>query len=180
MSLIPYRLRSWLIRTRWWNAVAAPFNWLGYRLLPSRQYHLVNTGLPPGYYDPDTRLLHACFAMLVYHVEQEVGGLAKLEEWTNGLRANPDPNAPEGWEDGQATRQSEAALLYRWWTIEKPADEAKCEAMLMHLYGRRPRIPWTEADKAMHEEFRALEAKIASDEQSMLHRLIDIRGSLWI
>lgn len=37
----------------------------------SRRFHIVDTGLEPGYHDVDERMLHACFQLLVEYVEIE-------------------------------------------------------------------------------------------------------------
>ena len=169
-------------------------NWVRYRTIKRHKYHLVDTRLGPGYYDQDTRMLHACFSLLGDYIEEE-GGADKLAQWSQELMAEPDKNAPEGMQMGQAQRQNEALSLWRWWTVEKPADEKLRDELLHDLYGnRRLRtrpvmggeleeilLPeFTEDERTKEKRFRALEAKIDDDEQVMLHRLIDIRGSLWI
>ena len=194
----PYFHRPWFKATvyRLYRVGLAAHNsqyWLMYRLIPKHQYHIVRTGLKPGYYDHDTLILHACFAELGRYIEF-YDGPDKLDEFSKDLINEPDPNAPEGMQDSQAGRQMEATTLWRWWTIEKPADEKRRDELLMKLYGNRklvtkptenPRLseivfPEFKDDKrTMREEFRALEKKIDNDEQAMLHRLIDIRQSLW-
>lgn len=167
--------------------------WVLWRYHPRHQYNVIRTGLAPGYYDEDTLILHGCFAMLERYMKWH-GGDEALEKFSAELLAKPDPNAPEGLQEGQANRQNEAVALYRWWKIEKPADEKRRDDLLMHLYGNRkletkptehpnlfelvtPKFVGSEAD--LHKEFRALERKIDADEQAMLHRLINIRRSLW-
>lgn len=59
------RLRNAWLRFR----NPGPIWWLKYRLVPSHQYHIIRTGLPPGYHDTGTRLLY--------------GILKELEEWAN-------------------------------------------------------------------------------------------------
>ncbi len=169
--------------------------WVKYRLFPTR-YHWVNTGLHPGYYDADEVMLHAMMACLGRYIE-EMGGLDKIDKFNAELRdpEHQDKNAPEGLEIGQADSQESAADIWRWWTVTRPAEEARRDELLMILYGNRkietkptdnPHLleyvpPRFEDDAAtLHAEFRALEAKIEDDTQAMLHRLIDIRRSLWV
>ena len=163
------------------------------RLIPKYQHHLIRTGLEPGWHDCDEVMLHGCFALLRRYIEWEMGGAAAIERFNQKLRLMPDPNAPDGLEAAQADGQSEALQLYHWWTVTKPADEAERDRMCAHLYGRKSSAtvtasggikytvdePWTEADQAMNKKYRALEQKIDSDEQEMLHRLIDLRRSMW-
>ena len=172
--------------------------WLRHRFVPKHRYNLVCTGLKPGYYDHDTRMLHACFVLLGEYIEEE-GGELKLRDWSAELRSRPDPNAPEGMDNAQADKQDEAVTLWHWWKIEKPADEKRRDEMCHELFGgtnaRRLKKVEGKIDgeelyemkaperslewKEKYKIFRALDEKIHSDEQTMLHRLIDIRQGLW-
>lgn len=171
-------------------------DWFLYRLHPKHRYHLVDTGLEPGYYDADELMLHACFSLLCRYVERGMGGDIRLEHWAETLKSEPDKNAPAGWQVQQGELESEAVVLYRWWKVKRPADIKRKEELLHHLYsGRRgaelfvddeetglkryqpPK--WEDSEDAMHAEMRALEETIDREEQEMLHRLIDIRGGLW-
>lgn len=49
--------------------------WFLHRLHPKHRYHIVKTDLKPGYYDSDTRILHACFNELNNFVENCAGGI---------------------------------------------------------------------------------------------------------
>ena len=171
---------------------------LFHRYHPKHRYHVVDTGLPPGYYDEDTLVLHSCMKMLERYVQQN-GGVAHLESFSNDLRedARNGPSAPEDSLERQASMQDEAAAIYRWWKQTRPADEARCDALTEHLYGGGKRrlqfkdaedapgyvelvpAPMSSDDEALREELWGLKDKIADDEQSMLHRLIDIRPGLW-
>lgn len=57
------------------------FDEIRYRIV---RYHVVNTGLRPGYYDKDTLMLHANFSLLVDYVERELAfqqeGQAEIDE----------------------------------------------------------------------------------------------------
>ena len=56
-----------------WKTITKPFNelryWIRYRVFD--KYHIINTGLEPGYHDCDERMLHGMFNMLVDFVEIE-------------------------------------------------------------------------------------------------------------
>lgn len=180
-----YRIGRYVNDAKWW---------LKYRFVKSHRYHIVYTDLEPGYHDEDERILHACFALLEEYIKWH-GGDVKLEKWSKELETEPDKNAPAGLQKAQADRQLGAVDLYRWWKIERPADEKRYDDLLQILYGDKKRMRFEKVDgsdlyeikfdpfdgdeKAMHKEFRALEKKISDDEQKMLHRLIDIRPSLW-
>ena len=156
-----YRALGRLYRAKWW---------LLHRLHPRHRYHVIDTGLPPNYYDEDTLILHACMAMLGRYIKWH-GGPDSLEAFSAELRTDEYRFVR------QADQQDEAVAIWRWWTIEHPADRKRREEMLNELYGARP--PRDDVWHARNDEFRALEAKIDADEQSMLHRLIDIRPGLW-
>jgi hypothetical protein len=158
--------------------------WFMWRFIPRHQYNIVRTGLKPGYYDEDTLMLHACFAILGRYIESE-GGIEAIRAEEGTIHVI----------DGDY--RSELLALWDWWKIEKPADEKRRDEMVARLYGRRDdgtkRITWvkdgantsrmvdmpTAEEEALEPIFRALEKKIDDDEQAMLHRLINIRRSLW-
>ena len=161
---------------------------LKWRFIPKHRYNLVRTGLKPGYYDQDTRILHACLALMGEYIEEE-GGEQKLREWSTELRAMEEPCT------SQADKQDEALALWHWWKIEKPADEKRRDEMCHELFGgddfqtklvegRDDVVEWVQPARSPEWEekykvFRALDEKIDNDEQAMLHRLIDIRQGLW-
>lgn len=143
-----------------------------YRISPRHQYHLVNTGLRPGYYDEDTRMLHACMSLLVEHVERGHGGAGVLQEFTDQLRNEPDlwGGAPV---DSQADHQAEVIAIYHWWKVQRPADWEREDAMSLSLYGEHP------APICTAEELWAFEDKLHENDQAMLRRLIEVRRGLW-
>lgn len=170
--------------------------WVLYRLHPRHRYHIVKTDLGYGYHCQDTRILHAAMACLCEYVEAE-GGEVAFQRWTDELldRTKNDPNAPDGFERDQGNRQAEVLAIYRWWKIERPADQKRSDELLHLLYGGEDRISWKETENprlsemvfepfkgnevALNEEFRNLEKKIVDDEQKMLRRLVEVRQSLW-
>lgn len=145
--------------------------WVYYRLHPDHKYHIVVTGLEPGYYEPDTRLLHAAMKLLETYVDDcEQSGCH-------------DPG-------------EEALAILKWWKEERPADQAEEERLMHEVFGSPhnkmsfvkegdtgfSRVVFPEfsaEDRAKHERMRFLEGKIAADEQKYLHRLIDIRQTMW-
>lgn len=155
---------------------------LKHRYQPRHRYNLVRTGLEPGYYDYDTRMLHACFALLCEYVEEE-GGIDAIRNDGDTRHVFEEP------------RKSQIVELYDWWKIGRPSDKKRRDKLLHELYGNRrwKTKPVPENDKleelvfdefegdekTKDEEFRALEKKIEDDEQAMLHRLINLRPGLW-
>jgi hypothetical protein len=126
----------------------AAIRWVRYRT--TRRYHVIKIrGLSPGYCDADTRMLYGCFSLLMDFVEKEIGGLAKLREWTSELLADEGYNHA-----AQIAFQEECEVLYLWWAVERP---------------RRidPIDLWNE-DERQHQE-----------DEDMLIRLIRIRRGMW-
>ena len=84
--------------------------WLMHRFHPKHQYNRIRIkSLSPGYYDPDIRMLHACFDLYTewfrYNVFEE-----KLMD-----RSTVDEGNPGLWDEMMA--------LYLWWTVKKPEFE---------------------------------------------------------
>jgi len=170
-------------------------HWLLYRLHPAHRYHIVKTDLKPGYYDVDTIMLHSCMTLLCRYVEQECGGVAELEKWTEDLRKpGSEGYGPRNCVDEQVDIQSSALAIYHWWKIDKPNDEVRRDDLTTKLYSNRivSQVATNHPDlyeikieflnpnlREMETEFKALEQKISDDEQKMLHQLVNIRQGLW-
>lgn len=169
---------------------------LYHRYVPRYQFNVIRPDLEPGYYDVDTLMLYGVMKLVCRYVEDERGGEEKLERWGNELidPANNDPNAPEGMVEAQGQRELDVLDIYRWWKHERPANEARRDELLHALYGRgrtsskptdNPKLyelvfkEFEGNEVAMNKEFRALEDKIAADEQKFLHLAIDLRGGMW-
>lgn len=92
---------SWLGRIYWW---------FQHRFNPRHRYHIVYTGLKPGYYDTDTRLLYSNFNLVCNYFEREAVDISwdrpKYQEvyktlheiheyWRGGERAALEKTADE-------------------------------------------------------------------------------------
>lgn len=53
--------------------------WIKYRT--TQRYHIINTKLPPRYYDSDTRLTEGCFSIFVDFIEEEY--VHDIRLWNN-------------------------------------------------------------------------------------------------
>jgi hypothetical protein len=154
-------------------------NWFRYRLHPKHHYHIVRTGLSPGYYDQDTRMLHACMALLADWIEEN-GGVDHIVNWSAELCAATNASTQEV-NIRQADIQDEALAIHRWWTVERPEAERDKEKALDDWYGWQGDKGQDESPKGERwEVLNALEEKLAEDDQAYLHRLIEIRPSLWV
>lgn len=124
--------------------------------------------LPRRYVDQTEVMLHAVFQCLVNFVE--------LEE--------PE-NLDWDWCEEHAKVWEEIQELYKWWTKTRPArkdpfddfDDSKMPPLGYRLRWEKEEHP--EYEKAVAES-NHLEVKWDEEDQRNLHRLIEIRGYLWI
>jgi len=143
--------------------------WLLYRFHPKHCYHLIDTKLGYGYHERDDQFLYGAMACLIGYVEDC--------EWT-GCH---DPG-------------DEARAILHWWKVERPADQAQYDTWLHELYGNKEIKtkpvegsecveivfdPMSDEDEAKQKAMWALKDKIENDEQTYLHRLVDIRPGMW-
>ena len=164
-------------------------DWIKYRTY--KRYHIVDTGLEPGYYDTDTKMLHACFNMLKEFVEVE-----KAYHW-NWMGANDlnlkgkdagiahlawEMTIPENESRDQAKNAREIYELYEWWTIERPnrqdpwdlVDDTKREEL-----NKDSRIDSREKYNELYGEHDKLLKQHEDEDDEMFIRLIKIRKALW-
>jgi len=168
--------------------------YINYRFVKEHRYHLIDTGLEPGYCDIDHIMLHGMFSLLDRYVDQEHNGAEELEIWGKDLTSRSDGMSAH-WDHVQGERELEAVFLYRWWHVTRPADLKKEEELLHNVYGNRPFTfepvgdgsgnsimvsrPFTPEEEAAKIEHALLEKKIEDETEEMLHRLINIRKGLW-
>lgn len=76
---VRYRAKAFVGDLPWW------FKW---RFQRKHQYHLLRTGLRPGYYDPDVRILWAVMAQVERFVADETGP-RQITDW----EADPEHRA---------------------------------------------------------------------------------------
>lgn len=183
------RLQGKKLNDLWWKV----------RHRTTDRYHVVNTGLKPGYYETNDRLLHASFTLLVEYVEI---GLAS-RNYDSNIK-NPILRGLEhlDWEinDPQcAGPQAEDAKvvkdLYLWWTVERPerldcwsapeiwGDGKDEDEKPKSIFRRRRRFSLS-TKQPQHKidggsMAMALESFYSEQDTSMLIRLAEIRGSLW-
>jgi hypothetical protein len=167
--------------------------WVRYRVQPGLSRHKIRSDLSPGWYDPDTQMLHAMMACLRDFVEGS-GGVEKLESWSRDLRVQKhDQHGPEmaaeihASHSAQADLQDEAVAIWRWWTEVEPKDRKAHERELMRCFGdHHTRESWDALPDAEREQIRKdrdahheREKELDAREDEMLARLLKIRRSLW-
>ena len=172
----------WPITMRYQRA----HDWVKYRT--TRRMHIVKTGLEPGYYDADTRMLHVNFNLLKDFVEVEKAhmfnvfgsndtlklndkdaGVAYLE-WEMGL------SKEEGGKD-QAKNAKEIYELYTWWVIERPN---RIDPMsLVNDTDILESTSDVDTYEKKYGKVDKLEEKHRKEDEKMLTRLVKVRNALW-
>jgi len=80
------------------------------------KYHIINTGLTPGYYDSDTRMLHGMFNLLVDFIEVEKAWMhVVFDKDARGKYKYPFWSI--GWSRFKSFRNPEAGLAHLAWEI---------------------------------------------------------------
>jgi len=180
-------------------------DWVRYRT--TRRYHVIKTGMKPGYSDVSEKMLHVNFNMLKDFIEVE-----KAYMWTWHEKGTNNKSEQPGvshllWEMGldnddswkgnktQASNAREQYELYDWWTNQRPyrVDDAMEEWEAYHtlkkdIYGDdadnffRDDLDTPELEK-LQKKWLTKSSKIEKhnlkEDESMLIRLIKIRSSLW-
>jgi hypothetical protein len=167
------------------------WDWIKYRTY--KRYHVIKTGLNPGYSDVTGKLLPTNFTMLQDFVEIE---MANMYESLTEYPVVTGKNAGVAylvWEMGldkdsgfkQAEDAREIYDLYNWWTNVRPFrldpwhlsnDDAL--AVLRNTYDLNDDIKSSLYQDAYAEVDR-LEELYDKEDEEMLIRLIKIRGALW-
>lgn len=192
-------------RGKWWHSCAIMPLWklgrtihrrklrLLYRFHPAYRFHIVDTGLNPGPHMGEQLILHASFSILMNSLKFRYGDLDQLETHAKNLQEAPIGNNPPELIAHEVTFNNELVELVRWWTVTRPSDLAHAKSLADLVYGDVHMVekfdeetgakllelfPTAPENKEQKKELRALRKKIAHEETEMLHRLIDIRGSL--
>lgn len=152
-------------------------SWFRYRLIPRHRYHIIRTGLRPGYYDIDYRILHGMFSLLVDYVEKEK--CFERIDWD--------------WAEDQREVFKEIRELYHWWKEERPSrkdplDEIPDDFEWVHFTDeideesgfKRVKIddPPIEIKDILKRKHEADERWMDEDDNNLI-RLVKIRRYLW-
>lgn len=159
--------------------------YIRYRFDPNHQYHILRTGLKPGYYDIDTIMEHSLISLLNRYVEDEMGGLSELLDRIDFLREEDYPD--------HVTQEEEIMEAYVWFKYEncgmkklansyfkkwsdlhdgkiigsEPIEGSKCSRIV---------VPERTAD---YQTYKHLIDEHEAKTQAMLERIVKIRQSLW-
>lgn len=185
------------ILTKLKNKISKPFIEIKYRFF--LKGNIIDIGLPPGYYEIDTKMLYGLFNLLVYHVEYEKAMMFSIMEDKDKksiidkilyfLRIKHDkPNPSDGtkyleWEmtldqdpaspeysPAQASAAREIYDLYDWW---KNRRIKRSETATIYRYNAN-------SYRLISDYMTTIDEERDLEDTEMLTRLIKIRKSLWI
>lgn len=108
-------------------------SWIRYRLFD--KYHIVKTGLKPGYYDADTRILHANMNLLKDYVEVELAWRNVVFD-TEKKKNYKYPRFSLGWLRFKSFRCPEAGVDHLLWETGLVYDESMGIEKSHKLYGK--------------------------------------------
>lgn len=162
--------------------------WVFYRIHPGHRYNRVDLRLQPGYYENDTRMLHAMFAILCDHLEEE--GLENIEELIDILEqevASGECSVSADATIRQIASMREKLALHDWWTRERVEDRKLRKELCQALYDVKPFKPVPDPEnkeqfltkKPLMARLRRMDDDMLEKEQEMCHRLVAIRRHLW-
>jgi hypothetical protein len=179
--------------------------WVEYRT--TRRYHIIKTGMAPGYSDISEKMLHVNFNMLKNFVEKEKShmymfltehpvakkgadaGVAYLL-WEMGLEEG-------GWSGNKSQSENarEVYELYNWWTNERPyrledahVEWGEYQSLSEHIYGKsdgffmredKDTPDLIERRRIWLDTANEIEASNLKEDEDMLIRLMEVRNSLW-
>lgn len=167
--------------------------WFIWRFHPEHQYNVVKIDLKSGYYNVDTRMLHACFSLLVEFIEKEHEGREDFLKNIEGIKKEY-PNDHQHW----TISKEEAMALYDWWKVQRPSDHAANDKEFSEYYKNvetvfekefnpngtarafsRIRSVDRNVEKKPRGYFQDQENALDMKDEEMLIRLMKIRQSLW-
>lgn len=182
-------------------------DWFRYRIFPRYWYHIVNTGLTPGYHEAETRMLHSCFSLLEDFVEIQKGWRELADPENNkkypgyfarvfGKQRFPeegisylkweitlgdDPKAIN-YSPSQAASAREILDLYLWWKARP--NRIYTEIIYLPKGFRRSRSAYKSSPEfiAYDASCKAREAEdiiYQKEDDDNLIRLIRIREAMW-
>lgn len=181
-------------------------DWVRYRTIS--RYNIVDSGLPPGYYNAGNLMFHSAFSLLKDYVEIELACRLKKDynwaekyipfyneivkfrspalgienlNWQSSLDdpASPNYNGPTQ----QAVVAREILFLYNWWVNERPARvELKYPSTSISDEGDDDFFLENDLPKEYAKRMKEIETQKADwdrEDTEMFIRLVEIRDNLW-
>lgn len=126
------------------------------------KYHIVNTGLKPGYYDVDTLMFHSCFSLLVRYVEEEKG--LEVIDWS--------------WDEVHKNIEKEILSLYCWYK-NREGREDRWNALNPRPFTKKTFDFDNKEYSDWLKKYGEQDDLWEQEDTDNLIRLIKIKGFLW-
>lgn len=181
-----------------WRKVTQPIidakYWLFCHLLPSHRFHLVDIRQPfdhnynkhpyrYGWLDTDERMMYAMFNLLVEFVEKEepyvlIPTAKDLVDADSDSQEDQDRNF---FLSRQIDQHKEYMTIYNYWKFERPNLEKEYGKLLTAwLDSRELTEDRNHPDtKRLHQEMETFGELKNQKLEDMMHRLVDVRATLW-
>lgn len=154
--------------------------WFIYRLSKKHKYHILDTGLKPGYYEFDEV------------IDKAISGKRFLEIFEmvyEQFQRNESEKAYDGSDihtEIYKTEMAELKIAYDWFKTGRPAKEKENQELLDSL-PQRPRgmdiMEWLGTDreqsKEIYDKSNQIDAEIHTTTTENLIRIVKYRGYLW-
>jgi len=142
-----------------------------HRIHPKHRYHMVDSGLKPGYYDPDTLMMHSAFKLLSDFINSSIKD--QIIDW------DADESHQKAW--------IELMALNTWWVYERPDREDKFDRThewpdiepLSVFDKETQNDPNVIQYRKISEQYSEAREKWHKEDEEMFIRLIKIRRYLW-
>lgn len=182
------------------------YYWIRHRTVD--KYHVLQTGLKPGYYDKDHLMLYVNFNLLKDYVEVECAHIQywserewksySFLEWIKSKFTKIDGNkygikyleyeSSLGQESpAQAANAKEILILYKWWTEVRPNRETKMPENIRKILDGTKSVYDIFGLSDRNPECKSYwdgkfqtEQQWDQEDEYMLIRLMKVRKSLWI
>ena len=171
--------------------------WFKYRLVKKHKYHLVDTKLSPGYYDYDTRLLHATFSLFVEFVEEQ-------NQWSkikDKIKMYTKLQIEKNWEEWERTKNKKFKIqqkknyklklqmwqdfqeLYTWWTKDRQLERDKLNKEFDRYYAKQKTVANKKYTDKKYNEINLLydkEELLNQKDDAQLKKLVTYRRNIWV
>lgn len=147
--------------------IKAPWYWFAHRFVKKHKYNTIYTGLKPGYYDCDTRILYGVFQPFAEYMEFQLSEESHVKWYFTDEEIEKELEEigtveKESFRNAYEHRNKvwlELLELYEWWKSYSEKEDACWEA--------------TVADPIKAEE------DLYNEANEKMKRIIELRSYLW-
>lgn len=192
------KITKWIDEVYWWFSYTWMHRaWWWVRHRTTNRYHVIKTGLEPGWYDTDAVLESVAWSLLVKYVEVECASMWNMSERRYNKPELPVREAGLAWlkyqytpspgEDGNPgwpgnPDNKEIETIYRWYTEDRVRRPDPYDNYVSNRNTISMQLGLRELDDNKEPSWWdpiKIEETYDDEDTDMLIRLIKIRRSLW-